>query len=229
MDKIQQITIALSILMTWACNNPQNVNGETKQNASQKTEIVTKTFSIKLEGDKVKKDTINMIQSMIVYDDGQEIANRYYNLDGSVSWTDEYDYDGNGNKTGSRYFEGEGNQTAYYEYDLDSLGRRIAYRAKDVNTDTLLYDGASQYLDNGKIRRDGYFNKTGEFKYNFEYQFDEDGKEIGYIYIDLGSGDKYPSKYRYTKFNEKGEWLEREIVETEQVSSIEVREFKALK
>lgn len=229
MNKIQQIIIALVILITWSCNNPSKVNSETEQNEAHKIEIVTKTFSVNLEGDKPEKDTINMIQSMVIDEGGKEIANRYYNLDGSVSWSDEYDYDENENKIGSRYFESDGNQTTYYEYDLDSLGRRIAYRAKDVNTDTLLYDGASQYLYNGKIRRDGYFNKTGEFKYNFEYQFDEDGKEIGYIYIDLGSGDKYPSKYRYTKFNEKGEWLEREIVETEQVSSIEVREFKALK
>ena len=165
---------------------------------------------------------------MVVDENGREIENRFYNLDGSVSWSDKYEYDENGNQTGSRYFEGNGNQTAYYEYDLDSLGRRVAYRAKDVNADTLLYDGASQYADNGKIRRDGYFSKTGEFKYNFEYQFDEDGKEMGYIYIDLRNGDRFPSNYRYTKFNDKGDWIEREIVENEKVNSIEVREFKEI-
>ncbi|MEL6865543.1 MAG: hypothetical protein AAFP19_14040, partial [Bacteroidota bacterium] len=132
MNRIEQMIIALTILITWSCNNPPKDNSQMEQKEPQKIEIVTKIFSVKSEGEKVEKDTVNMIQSMIVDEKGRELENRYYNLDGSVSWSDEYEYDENGNKIGSRYFEGDRNQTAYYEYDLDSLGRRIAYRAKDV-------------------------------------------------------------------------------------------------
>lgn len=227
MHGIAQV-IFFSGILFWGCNSSSSHVRDAVSDSTQQTEIITKSYSVILQDGKAQKDTINMIQSMIVDIDGKELENRYYNLDGSASWSDVYEYDDSGYKSGSRYFDDSGTQTAYYEYDLDSLGRRIAYRAKDVNTDTLLYQGASSFLDNGKIRRDGFVSKSGEFKYNFEYQYDEDGQELGYIYINLGNGDRFPAQFRYTKFNDQDEWLEREIVENELVTGIEVREFREL-
>lgn len=208
--------------------------GESKKNDTQKTdsvpkktEIITRTFSTKHENGNMIKDTVNMIQSYIVDEKGKELSNIYYNLDNSESWRDEYKYDENGNKIGSNYFEGS-KQVSYYEYDIDDLGRRIGYRAKDINTDTLLYDGASKYEDNGKLRKDGYINKRGEFKWNYEYLFDESGKELGFVYVSSKSGKRFPKNYEYIKFNDDKEWVERKIVENDTVVSIETRAFKII-
>ena len=55
MKIIEQMILAFAILITWSCNNPLKENNQAKQKDPQKIEIVTKTFSVKPEGEKVKK------------------------------------------------------------------------------------------------------------------------------------------------------------------------------
>ena len=210
-----------------SCGDSKKIETSKNESTSERVEVMTKTFSVKNQDGKIIKDTVNMIQSYIIDESGKELTNIYYNLDNTESWRDEYKYNKEGNKIGSSYFEGN-KQVSYYEYDIDEFGRRIGYRAKDINTDTLLYDGASKYEENGKLRKDGYINKEGEFKWNYEYRFDEKGKELGFVYISPKSGKRFPRSYEYKKFNSAKEWIERNIVENDKVVSIETREFKIL-
>lgn len=192
-----------------------------------KTEIITSSYSVKTENLRFVKDTVNMTQSIIVDKDGTELASIYYDLDGTVSWRDEYQYDTLNRKVGSKYFEG-GVQKSYYEYDLDSAGRRLGYRAKEVSTDTLIYDGISRYEKGGLMRKDGYLTQTGKFVWNYEYYFDDNGQELGYAFISPSTGRKFPVSYQYVDFNDDGKWIERNLVENDTIISIEVREFKGI-
>ena len=82
----------------------------------------------------------------MIYDqEGREVANIYYNLDGSVSWKDEYVFNDKGQKVGSKFYDKGEKLTSYYEYEIDDLGRRTYYKALDVSTDSLLFDGAFRY------------------------------------------------------------------------------------
>ena len=80
--------------------------------------------------------------------------------------------------------------------------------------------------NDGQLRKDGFVNDQGNFIWNFEYLFDTEGKEIGYTYIDLQSGERFPYLYEYTKENEEGEWTERQVLENGNVKSIETRSWK---
>jgi len=226
-NQIAYLFSAFAIIVFSGCKNEQSTKGEITE--TTRTEIVTRTYSIKSsESNVVEKDTVNMIQSIVMAKNGKEEANIFYNLDESISWKDVYVYDPDGNKVGSKFYEGGKDQTIYYKYDVDDLGRKIGFSAFDINTDTLLYDGVSRFENEGAIRKDGYLNKKGEFKWNLKYEFDKDGKETGYVYVDLGSGEIYPTTYKYTKFDEDGEWIERQAIEKSQVQSIETREFRKL-
>jgi len=224
---MKKITLLLSVLLIFGCKDKTETKIEPSETKPSKVEIITKSFSTKTENGAFVKDTVNMIQSIIVDDNDKEIANIYYELDGSESWKDIYQYDDAGRKIGSKYYE-KGIQKSYYEYDLDSFGRRIGYRTKEVNTDTLIYDGASRYENNGLLRKDGYVTKDGVFKWNYEYYFDADGKELGYAYVSSKSGKKFPRDYKYIHFNKDGKWTERHAIENDTVVGIEVREFKAV-
>ena len=69
-------------------------------------------------------------------------------------------------------------------------------------------------------------NKNGEFKWNYEYYFDETGKELEYAYISSKSGNKFPGNYKYVKYNGDGDWIERSVIENDTIVGIEIREFK---
>lgn len=227
MKILNSILLLCGINLLISCENAKIEDKSSHDPEPSKTEIITKTYAVKFENENALKDTINMIQSIIVDQTGKELVNIYYNLDNTEGWRDEYTYDTDGNKIGSKYYEDQ-QQISYYEYDIDERGRRIAYRAKDVQTDTLLYDGASQYENDGQLRKDGNINKEGEFKWNYEYEFDETGKELGYTYISRKSGKRFPRTYEYTAFDKNGEWIERKTIEDNKVISIETREFVVL-
>ncbi len=193
-----------------------------------KTEIITSSYSLKEIDGKMVKDTVNMIQSMIVDHTGKELSNLYYNLDGTVAWRDDYIYNEDGFKIGSKYFENNV-QTAYYEYQIDKEGRRLSYEAKNLETDTLLYDGASRYENNGQLRKDGYINKAGDFIWNYEYHFDENENLIKRVYVSNKSGKSFPSTFNTISQNSDGEWTERETINQDgEITAIEVRTFSSL-
>lgn len=229
MKRIAQLILLLGGLYLTACENSEPKTSATLIKKEKfETEILTQTFSVKYVDEVAVKDSVNMLQSIIVDEAGKELSNIFYNLDGTIAWKDQYKYDEQGNKIGSDYFENGPQAISYYEYDLDSLGRKIAYRAKDSNTDTLLYDGASRYENDGTLRKDGYVDKQGNFKWNYEYYFDKNGKELSYTYISSKSGKRFPRTYEYITHNEKGEWTERNTIEDGKVISIETRSFKRL-
>ena len=107
---------SLIVLLIFSCR-PSSDNTENDRDTTRMlTEVFTNTYSVKEENGNLVKDTINMIQSVIIDQEGKELENLYYNLDGTVSWRDVYRFNDAGFKIGSQYYEGE-KQISYYEYD----------------------------------------------------------------------------------------------------------------
>jgi hypothetical protein len=189
------------------------------------SEVITRTYSVKMVGGEPETDALQQMQSTTFDRQGLELENTFYNLDNSIASVDRFIYDEDGKQIGSDHFDKGITSTSYYVYELDSKGRRIAYQAFDHGTDALLFKGATRYEEFGKLKKDGYLNEKGNFICNFEYTFDDEGKEIGYVYIDNASGERYSSVYKYVDYNEDKEWVKRLIMSADSVKSIETREF----
>ncbi|MDG1332486.1 MAG: hypothetical protein P8P74_09165 [Crocinitomicaceae bacterium] len=225
------LTVFIVVLVFYGCEGQvdssldENDAVEAIDDKNILTEVITRTYSAKVVNDEPAIDTLQQIQSVTSDSEGKEIENTFYNLDMSISWLDLYIHDENGNKIGSDYYDKGKDNTIYYTYDIDSKGRRTFYQAYDKKTDALLFNGATMYNESGTKKRDGYVDEKGEFICTFEYQLDENGKELGYLYIDNLSGEKYPSSYKYVDYNDDDEWIKRYVVSDGKVQSIEMREF----
>ena len=190
------------------------------------TEYITKTYSVMEVNGAVKKDTLNLMQSEVIDTDGKKLSVKNYSNEGELLSENVFRYDESGKKTGADYYRG-GINTMYFKYELDDKGREIAYEAFDKNTDTLLFDGAMLYENEGRLRKDGYYIEDN-FVWNFEYNLDNDGKEVGYVYIDPNTGIHHATVYRYTAYDENGEWVERQVLEDGFVVSIQTREIRSI-
>ena len=189
------------------------------------TEVITRTYAVKLMDGESKIDTLQQIQSITRDSKGKEIGITSYNLDLSIAWTDQYIYDKDDNLIGADHFDKGTDNTIYYAYEIDENGRKTSYVAFDHGTDAVLYDGASRYEEFGQLKKDGYLNEKGNFICNFEYRYDDSGEEQGYVYIDNTSNKRYPSTYKYADYNDDNQWIKRFVVSDDSVKSIEVREF----
>lgn len=228
----QLITLFLISFMLISCkeqvepledSNSNATTSQVKSNSSLK-ETITRAYTIKDSAGKKVKDTVRMMQAISFRPDGKEHSNIYYNLDGTKAWEDLYQYNADGHKSGSKYFE-NGNHMITYKYELDAQGRRIAYTAYEALTATPLYKGYSTYNEDGTVRKDGNKNKVGVIEWNYEYLFDSQGEDLGYVYIDPNTGERFPSSYKITKRNADGAWTERSIMQNDSVQAIETREF----
>lgn len=224
--------ISIISLTFFSCEQGDNkikdlrTSEEKSESKQVTTEIITRTFSVKFVNKESVMDTLQQIQSVTIDAVGKEIERTFYNLDFTPKWTDKYEYDEKGNQVGSKHFNAGAEQTLYYKYTNDSDGRRIFYEAYDFKTDALIHNGASSYENDGKLKKDGYINDDGKFVSNFEYEYNNDGDELGYTYIDLLSGDRSTSNYKYLEFNDDKQWTKRLVLTKGEVQSIETREFK---
>jgi hypothetical protein len=221
------LTLLIGIVLT-ACNSnsKQDVTSVSEGQTDSLTEYITKTYSVMEVNGEVEKDTLNLMQSEVIDGSGKKIRVKNYNNQGVLLSENVFLYDESGKKTGANYFR-DGVNTVYFKYELDSLGREIGYEAYDKQADTLLYEGAMYYENEGRIRKDGYYIED-DFVWNFEYKLDDEGNEVGYVYIDPTTGIHHATVYRYTRYNEDGEWVERQILEDGFIVSVQTREIKPI-
>ena len=232
MKRLNTIIILLTLSLIACKNEPglqenpkvKTSNTASTVNSSNLKEVITSAYAVKDSLGQIVKDTIRMTQSITYNSAGQEYSNIYYSLDGKKQWEDIYTYNADGHKNGSKYYEG-GRHMITYKYELDAQGRRIAYEAFEPVSVVPLYKGYSKYNEDGTIRKDGGLTKGGTIQWNYEYLFDTQGEELGYVLIDPKSGIRYASSYRVLKRNKSGEWIERAIVENNTIQAIETRTF----
>jgi hypothetical protein len=228
MKLLKLFVVAIAI---YGCQEAQKetVDGDTVEEIEEETdfitEVITRTYSVKMVDSEPEMDVLQQMQSVTYDPQGRELETTFYNVDNTIASIDRFIYDEDGKKIGSDHFDKGTTNTSYSAYELDKKGRRIAYQAFDHGTDALLFAGVTRYEDFGKLKKDGYLNDKGNFVCNFEYTFDDEGKELGYVYIDNASGERYTSTYRYLDYNADEKWVKRLIMSTDSVKSIEMREF----
>ena len=200
------------------------VNQTPNKAANNLKEVITSAYAIKDSAGTKVKDSVQLRQSITYNAKGQEHSNIFYNLDGSKQWEDVYTYNQNGNKNGSKYYE-DGRHMITYKYELDAQGRRVAYTAYEATAAVPMYSGYSEFNQDNTLRKDGNKNASGIITWNYEYSFTKDGEDLGYVYIDIRNGARYPSFYRVLKRNANNQWIERAIVENDSIVGIETRQF----
>lgn len=220
--------LSLLVMLFYGCKNGLE-QAETKPSAkveSAKTEALIRGFSVRDSAGITIKDSLRGMQSMTYSAAEKEVSNIFYNLDGSIAWEDHYVYNEKGFKSGSKYYE-NGKHLITYKYDLDSLGRRVGYVALEATTAVEMYKGFSSYEQEGKVRKDGAPGRDGVVQWNYEYLFDAEGEETGYVFI-APDGSRFPSSYKVVSRDDQGRWTERSIVENDTVVGIETREFRKI-
>jgi hypothetical protein len=226
MTRLVFLFFAAQFLLISCKEQPQQTQPITTQEAVPKLkEIVTKGYNVAIVDGQTVQDTLRQIQSITYDNQGREESTIYYNLKGIPQWRDVYQYDENNYKIGSTYYEG-GENVITYKYEIDSQGRRIKYVAYDAKSATALYDGYSSYLDNGKVRKDGFKDNVGMIRWQYEYLFDEQQNELGYIYIDTKTGERFSSDYKTMASDSLGRWTKRGIYQNDTLRGIEERIYK---
>lgn len=220
------LSLLLGLLLLTSCKNESNSPVKTVVDTGpQLQQMFIKGYAIKDSSGVKVKDTLQQIQS-ITYDSlGREKSNIFFNLKGQPQWEDVYVYNEDNHKIGSKYYE-SGIHKITYKYEIDSLGRRLRYVAFEASSGTAMYDGYSTYQDGGKIRKDGFKDKSGMIRWQYEYLFDEDQNELGYVYIDNRSGERFPSDYKVSKKDSLDRWIERGIFQNDTLVGIEQREYE---
>ncbi|MDC7998130.1 hypothetical protein [Gilvibacter sediminis] len=228
MNKSYWTLITLLLIVFSSCKEQTETPTTTAKIEELPTErAIIRGFSVKDSSGVMVKDALQALQTVIYGDQGNELANLFYNRDGSIAWEDQYTYNEEGQKSGSRYFE-KGELKITYKYDLDDQGRRVGFRAHDAATGVEMYRGFSKYENDGKTRIDGTApGPNAVVQWNYEYQFDEQGEETGYVYIDA-NGNRFPSSYEVRSRDDQGRWTSRAVISDGVVKAIETRTFEKL-
>ena len=228
MNKIYWTLLSVLLIVLASCKEQT----ETPTNNPKIEEVpaeraIIRGFSVKDSSGVIVKDALQALQTMIYGDQGNELANLFYNRDGSIAWEDQFTYNDEGQKSGSRYFE-KGELKITYKYDLDDQGRRVGFRAHDAATGVEMYRGFSKYENDGKTRIDGTApGPNAVVQWNYEYQFDERGEETAYVFIDP-NGNRFPSSYEVRTRDDQGRWTSRAVISEGVVKAIETRTFEKL-
>lgn len=199
-------TVALMI----SCQKSQKKS--IKENEPKLKMLVTKYYSIKMENDRVVRDTVKECFSCnqaIVYDQsGKEIALRFYkrNMTDFYGY-EEYEYDTLGRKIGSQYYENDTLRTEY-RYALDSLGRIATSKAFDVKTDKMLYGTAYKYDQKGNQYESGSMTAKGEIVEFYRRTYNNQGIPIAENIEDLNGDPTFKVKYEYRP-KADSTWLEQ--------------------
>lgn len=221
---MRYLSFLLSLSLFASCQSKNQEQSETVVIPTI-TEAQIRNYSVKFVEGKIVRDTLQYLTGTEYDETGRELSNITYELNGEVAWKEVYEYDEKGIKTGSKFYEKGDSLTAYYKYESDSLGRTIRYAGYDSQVDTFLYDVVFRYLPNGN-KRSGYVNKAGEFLYNYEYQYDGKGEEIGYIYYSNREQKAYPTTYQFITYDEQNRWTERHHLDQEdKVKMIQTQTF----
>lgn len=191
----------------------------------QLLEMITKGYAVKKVNDSVVQDSLQQMQSITYDASGREESNVFYSIDGTPQWRDVYQYNDKGFKIGSKYYEGGENKITY-KYEIDSLGRRLKYIAYDAQSAAALYDGYSAYENDGKVRKDGFKDNLGIVRWQYEYLFDDQQNELGYVYIDAKTGERFTSYYKVISKDSLGRWTKRGIYQSDSLRGIEERIYK---
>ena len=220
--------LSISILLLTACKQePQQDKPKVDPDTIVAEVAIIRGFSVRDSAGIMVADALRAMQSVEYNAKGQELANKFFNQNGTVAWEDQFLLNEEGQKIGSRYYE-NGELKMTYKYDLDDQGRRVGYRAHDANTGVEMYRGFSKYENGGGLRIDGSApGPNAVVQWNYEYSFDKNGEETGYVYI-AADGKRFPSTYSVKERDEQGRWLRRAVVTNDTVTAIETREFKSL-
>ena len=226
MNRILFFVCLLGLLMG-ACKEQtqQSSPALVKSEGPMLKEMITKGYSVKEAEGEIVQDTLQQMQSVTYDAQGREESNIYYHIDGTPQWRDVYVYNEKDQKVGSKYYEGSLNKITY-KYEIDSLGRRLKYVAYDAQSAAALYDGYSTYENNGTLRKDGFKDNLGVVRWQYEYLFDEAQNELGYVYIDTQTNERFPSFYKTLATDSIGRWTKRGIYENDSLRGIEERVYK---
>lgn len=189
------------------------------------TEIFTRTYTVKKENGLIVKDTVRKIESIILNKSGRELGKNLYTLSGEIFNSEVYKYNSNGYRIGADLFKDGDLNTGYFVFDLDDQGRQVKQVLFNKANDEKIMEAHLKYLNEGKVKQQGGVDQGGHFIPTHEFIYDEDGKELGYNVFQPYTTNKVFYTFKYTKWNDENQWVERQALKNDIVEAIFVRNF----
>ena len=182
-------------------------------------------------------------------DKGQKVKESLFDKDGELKYVYKHEYNDKGQEIKESSFGKYGDLRHVSKFEYNDKGQKI--KDSSFNKDGKLIDVSKfEYNDKGQWVKKSLFNKDGELKSVFKYEYNDKGQKVKdssfykqeevtcvsiFEYNDKGlvvkesnhcNGDiMYLLEYKYTKFDDENNWIERECYKRSEIFTIMKREF----